>query len=138
MSLDPLHLLAQFLIAALVFSFSMGFFFNKLLAVLRERELNTTLLIKEADDKLAKAQEMVGEYEKKIGETYGRAQKKLEKGRESSSQKEDLKYKEQTLEISKRVQEERNKMVQDVGSKKREVLEQADGLSNALVDRLTG
>ena len=132
MSLEPLELLAQLVVAIAVFLLCMTVFFNKLLFVLQKRESETILLVKEADRKMEKAKEMAKSYRGKIEMAHGKAQRAFRDKREEVIQREDQKYKDQESRISQQMGQEKKKVVKEVYSQREAVLGEAGKLAMAL------
>ena len=138
MSLEPLELLAQLIVAIVVFSLCMSIFFKKLLFVLQERELKTIFGAKEADGKIAEARERVGSYRRKIEMAHGEAQRALRAKKEAVVQREEQKYKDQENKIFRQMEQEKKKMLEEAHSQKKAVLEEADELASALNRKFLG
>ena len=135
MSLEPFQLLAQFLVAVIIFLLCMRMFFSKLLWVLQERESKTTLLAKEADQIVARADQMTKSYKEKVEEVYGQAQKKAQDEKEKIIHREVQKYREEAGQINQSSEREREKVVASIRSQRALVLQEADDLADSLVDR---
>ena len=119
MSLEPLELLAQFVIAIAVFLLCMTLFFNKVLFVLQKRESETVLLVKQADEKMSKAKEMLESYQKEIEIAHEKSQRSFRGKKEELIQRGEKKYKDQETRISQQMNQEKRKIVEEVYSKRK-------------------
>ena len=138
MSLSPLELLIQFVIAVAIFFLCMRTFFSKLLVVLQERESKTTILDEQAEKKMLKAHEMEASYQQKVEGIHRQAQQMLKTKKEEVIRREDQKYKEQDTQNAQLVEQQRERVARDVHNQKAAVLQEAEGLARTLTNRLTG
>lgn len=138
MSVEPLELLAQFIIATIVFSISMKFFFPKVLSVLEQRESKTTALAKEADLEMEKYSELKESYEKKLQEIREEVQGGVRRELEKVSQSEGQKYQEESEKISKEIDQKKEREVKEIYAWEQKIFKNADSLAQDLTSKLAG
>ena len=138
MSFDPIEFLAQLVVVSLVFMFCMKFFFGKLLEVLQQREAKTTLLVQGAEQEMARANEMEGDYRGQIAQAHSRAQEQLKEHRQAAVARGEQAYRTEVARSAELVEKERAKMVNEAGAARQAVLQDADGLATSLAHRLLG
>lgn len=123
-------------IVIVVFAASIYLFFNKLLYVIQEREAKTTLLEKDAEKQIAKANELSESYRAKIDIAHGEAQKKLKSAKEKIIEQNDSVYKGHEKSLADDAEKERVKILESIKEKEAGVLEQADTLAKNLVEKI--
>lgn len=131
-----ISLLHQFLIFVAMFILSKTLFFNHLQFVIENREEKTVKLEGNAEKKFARISKMSSEYKEKI-----RAARKEAKDFVNSEKTKILKelesnYREQEGEINSFVESSRQEANKEIEKKKEEVLSQAQGLADGLIQKL--
>ena len=136
MSVEPLELLAQIIVALIVFSVCMKSFFSKVLWVLEQRESKTTRLAQEADQEMEKYLELKDSYEKKVQTIHRKIQGEMKKELDEIVQREDQKYQKESAKINTEVDQKRESEIRDICAKEQQVLKGAEDLARDLTQKL--
>lgn len=125
----------QFGILIILFLVLKVIFFNKLQFVLELRESKTTKLEDNANKTFTEAETLSKKYKDEVDKAYVQAQEKYNKRKTEILERERDAVKSAESEINKDVEVERAKNVAELDSKKKEVLDNADGLAKNLVEK---
>lgn len=127
----------QFILVIVIFTILSVFLFPKVQEVLELRENKTTKLEGHAHALYKKAEELADQYKSQIEKTHQEAQSISSKKKSDllSAEKELIKKKEE--EIQKEYEEKKAEIVNEISSKKVNVLAEAEQLSKSLLDKLT-
>ncbi len=130
-------IIPTFIIVILFFILINFIFFKPLLSVIMTREEKTTKLEDEANAKAASATQMMNEYKAKQENAFADTQKilKAKKAELLKSQRE--KYLAAEKEINSKSEQEISTMLNELSSRREEVLSKSGELSKILVEKLT-
>ncbi len=136
MEISLTEFLYQLGIVVVVFALCINVFFSKVLEVIRDRESKTTLLEKDAEKRLEKANQISESYRAKIDLAHRETQKVVKAKKEEITSKEDEKFKAEESKMNSEVETERKKILDKFKTKEAEVLKEADGLASDLINRI--
>ncbi len=130
-------LLYQFIVFVVVFIIAKFGFFNHLQNVLETREEKTVKLEGNADAKFEEVSKLASEYKERIHSANKEAREKFDQEKSIIEKNEESRYRKHEKEISEYIEKSRNEVVNELQSKKNEVMAEADQLASSLVQKIT-
>ena len=127
----------QFAIFIALYIFLSQVYFKQILRVLKYREQKTTKLLGESEHLLEKAAKTQTEYEKMTKEIYLAIEKSSEEKKSKIREEKNEKIKSNFDQLNKDYKEKIKLFEEDLAQQKKQILLQADGLSEDLVRKLT-
>lgn len=129
-------LLYQLIVFVVMFILSKTLFFNHLQFVLENREEKTVKLEGNAEKKFATINKMSSEYKDKIRHARKEAKDEVNFEKTKILKEFEAQFRHQEQEINNFVENSRKEISKEIETKKQEILAQADGLADGLVQKL--
>lgn len=126
----------QFILVTVLYFVLRALFLNNLQEVIELREDNTTRMESGADKKIIEAEKVAAEYKAKIEEARSEAFKLISNRKEEVIARETKKFKEHEAVLESELNTKKNKFEQELEEKKKDIMTQAQGLSEELVNKI--
>lgn len=129
-------ILYQFVLFAVLFTLLKHLFFNKLLFVIENRESKTTKLDEAAGNKFKEADKLSQKFDQEIQQTSQIAHQKMSEMKNESLKKIMTRQKQEETKIISDYEEKKKVAINEIKSKRDDVLKSSEALSQTLIEKL--